>query len=181
MPVHKLVLVVLLGVIQCTGGCARDFPYEVLLLEGDMQVVEYGLPKEINTRGVEKFPVEYVLRRSRYSVHAVVDRTQYSPTIIFWATDPSGRSLVVAGRPIKCIADFSLLTDLDPMKQKYPLAEHRFVWRPTDYGPCGTLDPADSIENEVVLIIESGTGETAQEIIPFRVIRNGTVRIYDST
>lgn len=168
---------VLVTAAWCLAACVpRDFPYYVMMLEGDIVPVEYGLPEDLSTRGVDEFPVRYELRRPGYTVHAAVDRSAHMPTMVFWATDSQGGPLPVTGQFIRCIAGFVPLLENDPMRSKFPYAEHRFSWV-----PCrGATIPDDAFQNDVVLDIESAEGTSIREVIPFRVVRNGTNRVYDA-
>ena len=170
-------LFVLFLAAWCLVACVpRDFPYYVMTLEGDIVPVEYGLPEDLDTRGVDEFPVRYELRRSGYTVHAAVDQSAHSPTFVFWATDSSLAPLAVSGKGIRCVGGFRPLLDNDPMKQKYPFAYHEFTWVPA----CSAVIPDEAFQGEIVLDINGSDGTPIREIILFRVVRNGTKRVYDA-
>lgn len=168
-----------IAVALLIGGCARDFPYEVMLLEGDMEPVVYGKPVGLETFDVEEFPVQYVLRRTGYSVHAAIDKTQLHPTVVFWATDALGNPLSVTGESIKCVAAFRPLLDTDPMKREFPFATQRLLWLSEPLGPCSAIDPNQARQNDLVLKIGNDSSKPVREIIAFRIVRNGTYRLYD--
>lgn len=145
-----------------------------------MSVLEVGVPDGISTRNVEKFPVRYQLRRSEYILFAEADTTSTTPTLVFWAINPGGDSVVVQGQSIPCVGAFTPLLDIDTMKQRFPGATEKFVWRPTDSPSCNKNSISNNDRSKLRLVVTIAGRTRHTESVPFEVVRNGTFYVIDS-
>lgn len=152
------------------GGCVpRPFPYEHLVLAGEMKPTGYGGPSGIEYIGVDDYPTRYELRRPEYTLHAVIAPMSNMPNVVFYVVGRSDDAFTVTGSSIRCGGGFRRIGKGDPIRADLPLAEEQFHWIPEPSGPCADVDPPQVIH----LTVTSSSGARHTETIPFTVVRDG--------
>jgi hypothetical protein len=152
------------------GGCVpRPFPYEHLVLAGEMSPTKYGGPGGMHYIGVDDYPTRYELRRPEYTLHAAIAPTANTPNMVFYVVGRSDDAFTVTGSNIRCGGAFMRIPRNDPIRAELPLAEEQFRWMPEPSAACADVDPPQVIR----LTITSSSGARHTEAIPFIVVRNG--------